>query len=203
MQEILDIYDEAGRHTGTAPRDEVHARGLLHQVVHCWVVGESEPVLYFQQRAHDKRDFPDYYDLACGGHIDAGETPQRVVVREVREEIGLHIAPEQLDGLGQYRAPDLRLSGFFDRETSNVYVLRQDAPPFVPGEEVSRMICVHAREFCRMELGGAQEIPVQTLDGTVFRTARSEWCCHDGEFAEKVLPYLRAAFPQMDFSGAD
>lgn len=201
MEEQLDIFDEQMNCIGTAPRSRVHAEGLLHQVVHCWIVGESEPVLYFQQRAHTKADFPDFYDLACGGHIGAGEYPDTVVLREVWEETGLHLMPGQLTKLGQYRAPDLKIPGFFDRETSNVYVLRQDAPSFAPGEEVARMICVDAEEFCRMELENAQEIEAKTLDGEAFRISRDEWCCHDGEFAALVFPYLKQVFPQLRCAG--
>ncbi|MGM9629379.1 NUDIX hydrolase [Butyricicoccus sp.] len=201
MEEQLDIFDEQMNCIGTAPRSRVHAEGLLHQVVHCWIIGESEPVLYFQQRAHTKADFPDSYDLACGGHIGAGEYPDTAVLREVWEETGLHLMPGQLAKLGQYRAPDLKIPGFFDRETSNVYVLRQDTPSFASGEEVARMICVDAEEFCRMELENAQEIEAKTLDGEVFRISRDEWCCHDGEFAALVFPYLKQVFPQLRCTG--
>ena len=38
MQERLDIYNEAWQRIGTAPRDEVHEKGLLHRVVHCWIL---------------------------------------------------------------------------------------------------------------------------------------------------------------------
>ncbi|HBI63872.1 MAG TPA: hypothetical protein DDX51_01965 [Clostridiales bacterium] len=201
MEEQLDIFDGQMRRIGTAPRSEVHARGLLHQVVHCWIAGETEPVLYFQQRAHTKRDFPDFYDLACGGHIGAGEQPDTAVVREIREETGLRVTREQLTALGQYRAPDLRLPDFFDRETSNVYVLRQDAPQFAPGEEVSRMICVRAEDFRRMEQEGAAFVHAADMDGTQFVISRENWCCHDGEFAALVLPYLQRVFPELSAGG--
>ena len=82
MEEVLDIYDEDWNHIGTAPRSEVHEKGLFHQVVHCWVIAQTEPVLYFQQRAHTKKDFPDCYDLACGGHMDAGEPADAAALRE-------------------------------------------------------------------------------------------------------------------------
>ncbi len=197
MEEQLDIFDEQMRAIGTAPRSRVHAEGLLHQVVHCWMLDAHRPVLYFQQRARTKADFPGFYDLACGGHIGAGECPDVAVLREVREETGLHLAPGQLTKLGQYRAPDLRLPGFFDRETSHVYLLRQSAPPFAPGGEVARMVCVRVAEFCRMELHNACDIEVETLDGARFRTARGQWCCHDGEFAALVVPYLKREFPGL------
>lgn len=197
MEEMLDIYDEGWEHIGTAPRSEVHEKGLLHQVVHCWIIAQSEPVLYFQQRAHTKEDFPDCYDLACGGHIDAGEKPGTAAIREIREEIGLDIQTEQLVSLGKYRAPDFKIDGYFDRAISNVFVLRWDHPPFVPGQEVEQMVCVPAAEFYRMEVENAERIQVKAQTGTIFFSHRDEWCCHDGEFAAMVLPYLREAFPEF------
>ncbi|MCD8355912.1 MAG: NUDIX domain-containing protein [Clostridia bacterium] len=201
MEELLDIYDESWNHIGTASRRDVHEKGLLHQVVHCWVIAETEPVIYFQQRAHTKKDFPGYYDLACGGHIDAGETPQTAVLREIQEETGLRLTQRQLIPLGKYRAPDFKIPGYYDRETSNVFVLRQDHPDFSPGEEVGRIVRILASEFYHMEVDGAEKIRAETENGEQFTIHRNEWCCHDGEFQAKVLPYLRTAFPEFAAGG--
>ncbi len=201
MDELLDIYDEHEKRIGCAPRDRVHAEGLLHQVVHCWVIGNHQPVLYFQQRAYDKQDFPGCFDLACGGHIDAGETPEQAAIREIREEIGLQLTQEQLISLGKYRAPAFHMPGYHDRTIANVFVLRQDNPLFFPGKEVARMIYTRASDFYRMELEGAMEIPAYALDGTRFCISRDEWCCHDGEFAAVVLPYLHSTFRHRIFTG--
>lgn len=190
MEELLDIYNEDWEYIGTAPRSRVHTEGLRHQVVHCWAVAENSPILYFQQRSPTKHDFPNCFDLACGGHIDAGELPEQAVLREIREEIGLDLEQSQLVSLGKYRAPDFKIPGYYDREISNVFVLQQDNPPFQPGEEVSRMVSIRAEDFYRMECEGAQTIPARTLDGVEFYIHRDEWCCHDGEFAAVILPYL-------------
>lgn len=41
-------------------------------------------------RTADRRWYPDVWDLA-GGHVEAGETPARALVRELREELGVII----------------------------------------------------------------------------------------------------------------
>ena len=195
MEEYLDVFNDAFEHIGTAPRSQVHQKGLLHRVAHCWIIGKKQPVLYFQQRAQDKKDFPNYYDIACGGHISAGEQVLPAMIREIWEELGLTVEPSQLISLGNYRVPDLKLPHFYDRAMASVYVMHIDIPHFAPGEEVSRMICVKIADFCRMELKQAAEIPVQDMDGNTFFIKKEQWCCHDGAFETIVLPYIRSIFP--------
>lgn len=36
-EENFDIVDSNDRVIGTAPRSEIHARGLLHRAVHLWI----------------------------------------------------------------------------------------------------------------------------------------------------------------------
>ncbi len=197
MQEILDIYNEDWQCIGTASRDEVHERGLLHRVVHCWIIQESQPVFWFQQRAHTKKDFPDCFDLPCGGHVDAGETPIQAMLRELREEIGLYVTRNDLISLGAYRAPDFRIPGYYDREMSHVFMLCADTPAFSLGDEVQRMVRVSADDFYQMEVKQRESIPIQTENGKQSLVDRDQWCCHDGEFQAMVLPYLKQKNPEI------
>ena len=197
MQEQLDIYNENWQRIGTASRDEVHERGLLHRVVHCWIIQKSRPVFWFQQRAHTKKDFPDCFDLPCGGHVDAGETPIQAILRELQEEIGLHVTKNDLISLGAYRAPDFHIPGYYDREMSHVFMLCTDAPAFLLGDEVQHMVCVSVYNFYQMEANERKMIPVQTENGKHILVDRNQWCCHDGEFKAMVLPYLKQKNPEI------
>ncbi|WP_313294948.1 NUDIX domain-containing protein [Pseudomonas sp.] len=47
-----------------------------------------------------------------GGKIDAGETPVQALVRELHEELGLAIDPDQARYLGQFSAPAANEPGF-------------------------------------------------------------------------------------------
>ncbi|CAM3852646.1 DNA mismatch repair protein MutT [Pseudomonas reidholzensis] len=47
-----------------------------------------------------------------GGKIDAGESPQQALVRELEEELGLRLDPSQAEYLGQFSAPAANEPGF-------------------------------------------------------------------------------------------
>lgn len=68
--------------------------------------GEESRVLLI--RGHDADQPSRSWWFAVGGGIDAGETAHQAAVRELREETGLVLAPEQVIG------PVLRRSAIFD-----------------------------------------------------------------------------------------
>ena len=47
-----------------------------------------------------------------GGKIDTGETPRAALVRELHEELGLRLDPQQAIYLGQFSAPAANEPGF-------------------------------------------------------------------------------------------
>ncbi len=202
-QELLDYYDHKGNLLGSASRKEVHEKGLLHHVVHFWMAAPGEPQwgvpgfgIWCQKRSPDKADFPNMYDiLAMGGHIDAGESPENAVLREIREELGLRFEASQVVCLDSRHAKDWILPGFIDRETAWVYIVQlSQTPPFACGEEVSQMVWVPLRGIVEKELHNAQEITCYPFgaDGAIS-TSASEWLPSDGEFQEVVLPWLNSS----------
>lgn len=200
-QELLDYYDEKGNCLGTAPREEVHRRGLLHHVVHFWMITPGSPAcnfpglgLWCQKRSPSKTDFPNMYDiLAMGGHIDAGESPDKAVLREIWEELGIRFEASQVERLDARHPKDWILPGFIDREIAWVYAARLPEPPvFACGEEVAQMVWVPLAEILKKELHQAQEIKCFPLGaGEAIVTGAAEWLPSDGEFQEVVLPLLK------------
>ena len=41
MEEYLDYYDENGNYLGKETRVKVHAGGLWHKTIHCWLYDDS------------------------------------------------------------------------------------------------------------------------------------------------------------------
>jgi len=168
--ELFDLYDAEGRPLGrTKPRADVHRDGDWHRSAHVWIFtgdGQSEPReprgpreprdgsrygqgdgpgggrLLFQRRALDKDTWAGRLDASVGGHYRAGEGTESVP-REIREELGLIIAPEELIPLGVRRVESVESvppspgvesvesvppSHIVDRELQDVYLLRRDLP---------------------------------------------------------------------------
>ena len=89
--EIFDIVNERDEVIGQAPRKEVHARGLWHRAVHV-LVFNSKGQVFLQKRSMKKDTAAGKWDSSSSGHLDTGEEYDACAVREVREEIGLHLA---------------------------------------------------------------------------------------------------------------
>ncbi|MFC4303000.1 NUDIX hydrolase [Cohnella boryungensis] len=131
MAEIFDIYDEQGNWTGTADRREVHAKGLWHRTVHCWLVrreygnGSCAAKVLIQQRSDRKDTNPGCFDITAAGHLQAGESPE-AVVRELEEELGVKARFEQLREYGIIREQCSGVVGniaYIDNEVSYVFGL--------------------------------------------------------------------------------
>lgn len=128
MEERVEIWDEAGKPTGeTALKSEVHKQGWFHPTVHVWFYTAQKQVL-LQKRAGDKDTFPGLWDVSVAGHIHAGETPMEGALREVKEEIGLEILPENLQYMGRFTSEKAHPGGILDREFQYVYLAELQQP---------------------------------------------------------------------------
>jgi isopentenyldiphosphate isomerase len=94
MSEMLDVYDANRRHLGVADRNVVHACGLWHKTVHCWIVWKG--MLVFQRRSRRLDSNPGRLYTTASGHVQAGESLETAFRREVAQEIGLTMDNEKL-----------------------------------------------------------------------------------------------------------
>ena len=101
--EYFDVCDEHGEPTGEiVDRETAHREGVRHRTAHVWIVREHEgrTEILLQKRSRNKDSFPGFYDTSSAGHIPAGAEPLDSARRELREELGLCAAPEELRLLG-------------------------------------------------------------------------------------------------------
>ena len=81
--------------------EEAWAKGLYHRIVRI-VVEDSDGRLLLQKRAPTKELYPDFWDSAASGHVDAGEDYETAAKRELKEELGVNVTV--LEELERYRS---------------------------------------------------------------------------------------------------
>lgn len=132
-EERFDVVDEQDRVVGSAPRREVHARGLLHRAVHALVFDPAGRLL-LQKRSATKDMYPNQWAASASGHVDSGEDYDTAVVREMGEELGIALpaVPERV-----CRIEACEQTG---REFVWVYACRHDGPVRAKEDEISELV---------------------------------------------------------------
>ena len=121
--EYFDVVDENNNLTGQIEeRQIVHSKGLWHREVAVWVINEKGELL-LQKRSANKKQSPNKWAL-CAGHIDAGETPEASIVREIEEEIGLKVTIDELEQIYISKKDIVLENGQYNNRFQYTYVLR-------------------------------------------------------------------------------
>ncbi|ODG89878.1 MULTISPECIES: NUDIX domain-containing protein [Bacillaceae] len=155
-EELLKIFDESGNHIGEASRSEVHKKGLWHETFHCWLLSiiDDQASIYFQIRSHQKKDYPNLFDITAAGHLLSTETVQDGL-REVKEELGIEVKMEDVIPLGIIKN-SIILETIIDHELSHVFLLKSDKPftDFnLQKEEVSGIVKADFNQFYQFAHG--------------------------------------------------
>jgi isopentenyldiphosphate isomerase len=190
--ELLDVFDERGRHVGIKRRADVHRDGDWHLAFHLWVVRGDGVLL--QRRARDKASWPGRLDASAAGHLLAGEGV-RDGLREAEEELGVVYSFEQLEPLGVHRVADEGREGRVNRELQHVFAVRDEraleAWTAFDRVEVAGLVLVDHEDFAALAGGGADPVRAQAWDGT--RVSLIEVAA--GELVP--TPYLSALAPDL------
>jgi isopentenyldiphosphate isomerase len=133
MDERVDVLDASGKKTGEiAWKSDVHRLGLWHRCFHCWIFSPGTPsggpYLFVQRRASEKDTWPNRLDVTAAGHIEAGEETLEGGLREIEEELGLKVTPDELVPLGTRRS-ELEIPSGLDREFQEVFLLVRALSP--------------------------------------------------------------------------
>ena len=94
--ELLDVYNTEHEPTGrtVARGGEVH-EGERLLVVHALVLNSRNELL-IQRRSPNKDRYPGCWDVSSGGFVQSGENSAAAAIRELREETGLEVSPDEL-----------------------------------------------------------------------------------------------------------
>jgi isopentenyldiphosphate isomerase len=152
--EMIDVVDENGVPTGRIkPRTSIHRDGDWHKTVHVWIANSRGEVL-FQKRSLTKESYPGAWDVSAAGHIESGETSAAAAIKELGEELGITVPPQDLRFLfSQKSASVLNNGAFVDNEINDVYVVCLDLDPDairVQESEVSGVRFVRKEELGRL-----------------------------------------------------
>lgn len=115
--EIWDVYDKNRNLTGrTHRRGDPLPEGDYHLVVHVWIQNSSGQFLLTKRSPN--KGFPNMWETT-GGSALAGDDSLSAALREVREETGLTILPENGKCLMTYQGSDY---------ITDVWLFRHDCP---------------------------------------------------------------------------
>lgn len=168
--EYLDYYDENDNYLGFETRDVIHQKGLWHRTVQNWLYTEDGKAI-FQIR----KDSEKFY-TSSSGHVAKGETLEEALKREMNEELGLNVNPENAKVIDHvtWVMDKVKSNGFalHDRAHSTFFLLPYEGDysdfKFDP-EEVLGVVFVDARETLQMFKDGTGEV-----DALIIRTENDE-----------------------------
>lgn len=97
--EKIDVYDQSGNVTGKiVDKETPMGEGEFRLAVGIWLQ-DSRGRIFLTKRSMEKSYAPGKWENPAG-HVQAGETPEHAVIRELREETGISVTKEQLTLLG-------------------------------------------------------------------------------------------------------
>lgn len=113
--EFVEMFDNKRNLLGKTVERYTHIPGEYSQGSHVWIMN-SKGELLIQKRSKEKRLYPNLWSITSGG-TDSGETTLDTAYREVKEELGINLKPEELELMMSYK----RNHDFVD-----VYLARKD-----------------------------------------------------------------------------
>jgi len=101
QDEIFPIVNARDEVVGKISRAEAHKNpNIIHRASIIFVYNEKNELL-IQKRSKTKDVFPDCWDVSAGGHVEYGDDYLSTAVRELSEELGIVVLPEQLELKGK------------------------------------------------------------------------------------------------------
>ncbi len=85
---LVQIVDQSGNYVGLADMMEAFRDELIRNTVYIVLVSRDRRYL-LQKRSASVPNYPGYWEVSAGGHIDVGESADRAAKRELREELGI------------------------------------------------------------------------------------------------------------------
>ena len=138
---LVDIFDNA---TGSASKNEIHRKGLLHRAFSVFVVHDGKMLL--QKRNTEKYHSGGLWTNACCSHPREGEDLALAVSRRLKEELGTAFPVNEVFDF-VYRAQFG--NGITEYEYDHVFVADYAGKVYPNAEEIDEMKWVSFSELSR------------------------------------------------------
>jgi isopentenyldiphosphate isomerase len=142
--ELWDILDAEGKRTGRIVQKGAKLRqNEFHLVVHIWVVDIYENIL-IQKRARHLEWMPGIWAVTSGAVI-ANESSIDAAVREMGEELGLHLNPLKFMKMNRIKSKN---------QFTDIYLVagpREDFLPLILGDNVADSFWISWRGMMEMK----------------------------------------------------
>jgi 8-oxo-dGTP pyrophosphatase MutT (NUDIX family) len=99
--EFVEMFDNKRKSLSKTLERYTHVAGEYAQGSHVWILNSKNEFL-IQKRTPTKRLYPNLWSITSGG-TDVGETTLETAYREVKEELGIEIKPEELELMMSYK----------------------------------------------------------------------------------------------------
>ena len=86
--ELLDVVDDKDNFIGKDTKENKFLKGFISRNVAVFILDESKKLLIVKH-SPDKKGFPNRYDIAVCGNVEAGEKYPDAAQRELMEELGI------------------------------------------------------------------------------------------------------------------
>ncbi len=123
--EYFDVLNENGEFTGKIEtREKCHEEGLWHRAVYAFVFNKHGEVL-LQKRSKNKKLWPNLWDVTAGGHCLQGEFGKQALIREIKEELNIEIAKNEIEYLVGSTSTNIK-GNIVDNHFNECYIITKD-----------------------------------------------------------------------------
>ena len=127
MEEVI-LVDTSDTPIGTMEKLEAHRLGVLHRAFSV-VLRNSKGEMLLQKRADEKYHSGGLWTNTCCSHPLPGESVPEAASRRLKQEMGIHLSPEDLEHRGYFVYKTAFPNGLTEHELDHLLVGTWESDP--------------------------------------------------------------------------
>lgn len=141
--EFYELYDKYGNNLHkVVNHDYALSNNEYRAIAHLVIFNEKKEML-IQKRGIYKKDFPNVFDISCGGGVNEGESAYQAAKRELKEELGISL---DFDDRAYFRV-------FYPKGIDDYFIAivnKDDINPIIDYKEVLAFRWASEKEIVKM-----------------------------------------------------